>query len=207
MKIFTTKDIPQIASALNGGEVGIIPTDTVYGMVGKVLDGDAIEKIYRLKSRPADSRFIIIASNHEALEILGLETSNKVLNFLSRIWPGPVSVELPTTEKTPEHISRGHNRVSIRIPDNAFLLELLKLTGPLVATSANKSKQPTVKNIREAKKVFGNSVDFYLDGGVLPSVASTLIGFKSDGKLEVYREGKLPGTKMKQIWDGTELYN
>ena len=68
------------------------------------------------------------------------------------------------------------------------MLDLLKQTGPLVAPSVNPEGQSPAKNIAEARKYFGDKVDFYQDGGRLGSLSSTVISV-SDGVHKVVRFG------------------
>ena len=74
------------------------------------------------------------------------------------------------------------------MPDKKDLLELLKITGPLLAPSANHKGEKPALIIEEAKVYFGNKVDFYVDEGKLESLPSTLIKIE-DGKIVVLREG------------------
>lgn len=70
----------------------------------------------------------------------------------------------------------------------------MKITGPLVAPSANLEGLPPAKTIKEAKKYFGKNIQIYLDGGKLESLPSTLIEIKK-GKWKALREGEV---KIKQ---------
>ena len=75
------------------------------------------------------------------------------------------------------------------MPEFPALRALLRVTGPLVSTSANISGNPSsAKTIKEAQAYFRKKVDFYVDRGVLKSAPSTLISIK-DGKPVVERLG------------------
>jgi len=78
--------------------------------------------------------------------------------------------------------------LAIRMPKDEWLLDIIRKTGPLVAPSANLQNAPTVKNMDEAIAIFGDDVDFYVDGGVCEGVSSTLAKFNGD-KLEILRPG------------------
>ncbi len=73
---------------------------------------------------------------------------------------------------------------------NKKLFSLLQKTGPLVAPSANPQGLTPASNIKEAKKYFGDRVDFYIAGGTLISKPSTIIKINKNGEIEVLR-GKL----------------
>jgi L-threonylcarbamoyladenylate synthase len=64
----------------------------------------------------------------------------------------------------------------------------LKISGPLIAPSANWEGYEPAKNIKEAKKYFGNKV-FYLDRGDLISKPSSLIDLRTK-KIQILREGE-----------------
>lgn len=160
---------------LKNGGVGIIPTDTIYGLVGRADLPDTVTRISQLKNRSDGKGFIVLISSIADLDLFGIKLSTEVSEFLNKYWPGKVSVVMSPT-------------LSFRLPDKKDLIEVLKQTGPLVAPSANLEGEPPAKNIDEARKYFGDKVDFYEDGGTLDSLPSTLVRIK-DNKIEVLREG------------------
>lgn len=163
-----------IVSILKNNGVGVLGTDTIYGLVGSALSKKAVERIYQLKKRAPSKPFIILISDLNDLNHFNIKIDQFIKNFLQEIWPNPVSVVIET--------------LAFRIPNKPDLLELLKQTGPLVAPSANPEGLPPAQTIKEAKKYFGNNVDFYLDEGKLISEPSTLIEIKN-GKINILRQG------------------
>ena len=189
-----------IVKILKKDGVGIIPTDTLYGLVGSAFSKKAVERIFEIKGRPKNSAVIVLISSIKDLEKFGI--NRKILPLLrgsaqrargSYFWPEKTSVILPCTStwiQKLKYIHRGEDAIAFRLPKKKSLIELLRKTGPLVAPSANPSGLPPAKNIKEAKKYFGNNVDFYLAGGTLKSQPSTLIKINKNGEIEVLR-GKL----------------
>lgn len=173
---------------LKKGGVGVIPTDTIYGLVGQALSPEAVERISKIKNRPDKKGFIVLISSIEDLRIFGIELSETAKIFLNKFWPGKVSVEFFSTLPKYEYLRRPDNTNAFRFPDKPDLIDLLKETGPLIAPSANPEGLPPARNISEAKQYFGDKVDFYEDGGNLESQPSTLVRIKDD-KIEVLREG------------------
>ena len=88
--------------------------------------------------------------------------------------------------------------MAFRVPNNEFLLKLLKIIGPLVAPSANFEGEDPAKNIVAAKKYFNDSVAFYIDAGELKSKPSTVVKLEKE-KLTILREGaaKIPKEFLK----------
>ena len=80
--------------------------------------------------------------------------------FLRANWPGPLSVILPAPGDEFKYLHRGANSLSFRLPDDNWLLNLLKKSGPLVAPSANIEGQAPAETIDQAVNYFDNKVDF-----------------------------------------------
>ena len=180
---------PQIVKLLQEGKVGVIPTDTIYGIVGSALDEKVVEKIYLLRKRNSDKPFIILISQLSDLEQCGIQLTQAQKDFLTKHWPNPLSVALPVTSEKFRYLHRGKKSLAFRMPKDEKLLELLKETGPLVAPSTNFEGEKYAETIKEAKKYFGKKVDLYLDGGRIKSKVSTLVNLSKDGIPTILRIG------------------
>lgn len=181
-------DYKKAAGLLKRGEVGIVPTDTLYGVVGRAFDENVVERIYKLKGRDKTKPFIILISSLGDLELFGIEVEKETSLVLEKYWPGKVSVILPCDEESLSYLHRGTNSLAFRLPRKPKLEELIKKTGPLVAPSANPEDAAPALSVGEASDYFGEKVDFYLDEGVLESLPSSIIKM-SQGKPEVVRDG------------------
>lgn len=159
--VFT--DLQDAASILVNGGVGIIRTDTLYGVVARADNEAAVERIFQVKGRtPTKSPIVLIASNDQLFD--SYDTS--VYDYLQKQWPGPRSIILPST-KAPAWLQRGNNSVAYRLPDYPGLCQLIATTGPLIAPSANPEGDPPAMTIDEAVAYFGDNVDFYVDSGTV----------------------------------------
>jgi len=177
-----------IVNILKGGGAGVLPTDTLYGLVGSATSKKTVSRIYRLKKRMPKKPCIILISNIKELSEFSIILNTSDKEILKKFWPGKVSVVLPCPEKKFFYLHRGTKTLAFRLPQDKKLLAILKKVGPLLAPSANPEGFPPAKNINQAKKYFGEKVDFYSDGGKLKSRPSTLVSLKN-GKVEVLREG------------------
>lgn len=177
-----------IATQVKQGKIGVIPTDTIYGLVGSALNKDTVERIYCLRKRTPSKPMIILISTIKDLEKFSLTPSRWEASFLNKIWPNPVSVVLPVPSRKWNYLHRGINTLAFRMPKSVKLRNLLKKTGPLVAPSANFEGEKPAATIKEAKKYFGDEVDFYIDGGELNSPPSTLIQI-TNNKINILRQG------------------
>jgi L-threonylcarbamoyladenylate synthase len=176
---------------LKPGTIGVIPTDTVYGLVARAADQIAVERLYQLKKRD-DKPGTLIAANIEQLEDLGLK--HRYLKAVEQFWPGAVSVIIPAADPQLAYLHRGKMTLAVRIPDNSKLQKLLQKTGPLLTSSANPPGQPTATTIDQVKQYFGNQIDFYEDGGDLSDRQPSTVIRIIDDAIEVLRQGavKIP---------------
>jgi len=172
---------------LKKGGVGVIPTDTVYGLVASVVNPVAVKKVIEIKNRSDGKGFIVLISSFDDLKLFGVTLTETARIFLQKFWPGSVSVILESANPEFDFLKKD-GTIAFRLPAKNDLIEILKQTGPLIAPSANPEGQPPAKNITEAKNYFLDKVDFYEDGGTLDSAPSTLVRIAGD-KVEVLRQG------------------
>jgi len=155
------------AKHLKSGKVGIIPTDTIYGISCLASSKENIEKIYEIKGRDYTKPFIVLISRIENLKEFGISPSDKESEILSKYWPGPVSIILDIKDDKFHYLHRGKMSLAFRLPDDKKLIYILNKTGPLVSTSANISGLPTINGVMEAGEYFDKTLDFMLDIGPL----------------------------------------
>jgi L-threonylcarbamoyladenylate synthase len=168
------------------GTIGVIPTDTVYGVVARAADPEAVARLYALKHREGKPG-TLVAANMEQLEELGLK--HRYLKAVEQFWPGALSVIIPCADPALAYLHQGKMSLAVRIPAKKEFQELLALTGPLLTSSANHPAEPPATTITEAKNYFGDEVDLYFDGGDLSdNKPSTIIRIVDDA-IEIIREG------------------
>ena len=165
-----------------------MPTDTIYGLVGSALSPQAVARIYKLRKRNLKKPFIILIGSLKDLELFKIRPDKFTRKILNKIWPNAVSVVLPCRSKDFSYLHRGTKSLAFRLPKNKNLLAFLIKTGPLVAPSANPEGLNPAQTINQAKRYFGESIDFYVDGGTIKGAPSTLIAIKNK-KITVLREG------------------
>jgi L-threonylcarbamoyladenylate synthase len=168
----------EAARRLSLGEVGVLPTDTLYGLVGSALKPAVVERVYALRRRELGKPMIVLISGWEDFERFHLGIEKQTRQLLEKVWPGPVSVVLPAAGDGLSYLHRGTGSIAFRMPAKPELRALLQMAGPIVAPSANLAGEPPAQNIAEAKAYFGDEV-FYLDEGELHNPASALL----DGRL------------------------
>ena len=177
--------IAEIASILRQkGAVAVVPTETVYGLVGRVCDPLCREKIYELKHRDPAKHLGWFVSDIGQLEKAGIHLSGHAALLAEKFMPGPLTLIVKKEDGS---------TAGFRIPDHPQLLELLKAVGePLFQTSANRSGSPNALSCAGALEMLCGTPDAAADGGEIPpdALASTIVDCTGDFP-RIIRQGGL----------------
>lgn len=177
--------IAEIAAALRcEGGAAVVPTETVYGLVGRVSDPFVRDKIYQLKHRDPAKHLGWFVADLPQLEKSGVHLTGAAALLAKKFMPGPLTLIVRKDDGT---------TVGFRIPDHPQLLALLREVGePLYQTSANRSGLPNALSCQEALDMLCGTPDAAADGGNIPSdaLASTIVDCTGDFP-KVIRQGSL----------------
>jgi L-threonylcarbamoyladenylate synthase len=185
MHVFHSLHDPELVNCLKRGNVGVLPTDTLYGLVARIANPDAVERLYSLKHREKKPGTTIAASVDQ-LEELGMDRA--LLEQLRQYWPAPLSIVLPLGDDL-RHLHQGVGESPFRVVADEQLRSLLEQTGPLVTSSANQPGEPPAQTVQEAQAYFGDHIDFYVDGGDIGDRPPSTIARPTESGLEVLRQG------------------
>jgi len=178
-------DNPEIITILKAGAVGVLPTDTVYGLACVATDRTAVARLYELKAREHKPGTIIAADIQQLID-LGLK--RRYLKAVTHFWPNSISIIIPCGVGL-NYLHKGKNSLAVRLIADNSIQALIAQTGPLLTTSANHPDQPVATTVRMAQQYFNGQVDFYVNGGDLTGrLPSTLIRVVDD-VIEVLRPG------------------
>lgn len=214
------ESLQMAAQIINEGGVIVVPTDTVYGVACDPFNDDAVAKIYELKRRPRTKALQILMSGVEDLEKLGLYLPSPLdilgkkflpggYSPIARAKKGSVASNLATLCKTNETDAQNNAQNNaqteatqgVRVPDCPELMQILRVTGPLAASSANRSGNESADSVEEAFAAFGNEIPLYLNAGPTRShVASTVVGADSNDEdgIAILREGVISEREIRE---------
>lgn len=180
MKHFTAAGDPspevigELAAILRGGGVVLLPTDTIYGLHCDATNAGAADRIAAMKGREEGKPFVVIAASIDQLTSIGC----RIPEVLREIWPAPLTAIVASGAKT----------LAVRIPDTAWLRQLLAETGPLVSTSANRSGEAPVSDAAALPSDLARQLEAVLDAGPRTGKASAIVDF-TEGPPRLLREG------------------
>ena len=142
----------ELAGRLHSGSAALFPTDTVPALAARP---EAAAQLWQLKRRPARKPMILMGADAEALlAALDLPIEPQWRAMAERCWPGAVTLVLPARGRLARALHGEGSSLGLRIPACPVALELLRRTGPLATTSANRSSEPPCGTAAEAATLF-----------------------------------------------------
>jgi L-threonylcarbamoyladenylate synthase len=182
----TDPDLTAAVAAIRRGDLVVYPTETVYGLGADALDPEAIERVFEAKGRSRDKPLsmglpdVAVASDYT-------DPTDRELAFCERFLPGPVTVLLERNDRVPDALVAGRDRVGIRVPDHDIARDLARRAGPITATSANRSGEPSARRIEDVDPAIRERA-VVIDGGETPGTESTVVDVSAG---EIVRRGAL----------------
>ena len=190
----TPDGLAHAAELLRDGQAVAFPTDTVYGVGVALSRPDRLDALFELKQRPAEKRIPILVSSLAQATQGGWLVDERAERLADRFWPGALTIVLPSTDEGASQ--------AFRAPNHPVALALIGASGPLLATSANRSGEPDTLGADEVLIAFATHQDelaAVVDGGPVPGgVASTVIDL-SVTPAEILREGPITRAELASV--------
>ena len=186
--------VAEAAALIRAGELVIVPTDTIYGIVTLPLDAATIDRFYGVRHRKPEPAMPFLIDGIDRMEAL-TRTTATALRLAHRFWPGPLTLILPPAAELSATL-RGYP-IAVRVPNYPPLLPLMDAVGGrLLTTGAILSGYPPAITAQEAVALFDEGIALILDGGPAPyGVPSTILDCVSEPPV-VVRRGTLPESKI-----------
>jgi L-threonylcarbamoyladenylate synthase len=191
---------------LSQGDVVAFPTETVYGLGANAYDQNAVEKIFKIKGRPAHNPLITHISSRENLTLVTnqevIDAISPIIDRLAQFIPGPLSLVIPKNQKICSAVSAGLDTVAVRIPDHALAKALLeRCPFPVAAPSANPSNYISPTSAEHVNAQLGAQIPLVLDGGPCTvGIESTILDL-SQKNPRILRQGVISAEMLAQALD------
>lgn len=150
MEVGSQKDLLPIINRLRKGQVGVIPTDTLYGLSSCLNRPDAVNRIYTIKGRKRNKPCLILVSDLEMAKRYTRINSGqeKFIRHCCNFQSPPTTFILPAKKK-------GAPALALRLPKNVFLIKMIRsLDQAIISTSCNRSGQASLNNLKEIASLF-----------------------------------------------------
>jgi L-threonylcarbamoyladenylate synthase len=177
-------DLKEAREKIIDGKIGVYPTETAYGIAADALNEEAIEKVYEAKRRPKSKHLTVICYDLEQVE-RHAELTEEERKLVEEFMPGPLTLVVEKKDHVPDILNESF---VFRIPGSETARELAK-EGPITATSANISGEPTSYSVEDVSEELLEKVDFVLDRGELDSGPTSTIAEVNNGEIVIHRKG------------------
>jgi tRNA threonylcarbamoyl adenosine modification protein (Sua5/YciO/YrdC/YwlC family) len=172
--------VAEAVDALRSGRLIGFPTDTVYGIGADPHNEAAMAALAAVKGRAEPKPIALLVASVDEAAVFA-EFTPEACGLAAQHWPGPLTLVLRKADGAPSWIGdAARGTIGVRQPAHEDLLDLLRVAGPLAATSANPAGQPSARTAEEAKKAFGGHIACYLPGSTPGGAASTVLDVTSD---------------------------
>ena len=187
------------ATGLTEGGVIVVPTDTVYGLAVLPTFPESVKRLFAIKSRPDSVNLPIMVAGIEQLDSLGAKISPSAKTLLeSGYVPGALTLVFGIDAARAPDWLKHRDEIAVRIPDDAFLLSVIRQTGPILATSANRHGQDTPPVVAGILEQLELKPDLAIDGGSIDTVPSTLVNCNVD-PVKIERVGVIPAAEIERV--------
>jgi L-threonylcarbamoyladenylate synthase len=191
--------VREAAYAIRRGDLIVLPTDTVYGIGADAFTPSAVTKLLAAKGRGRDMPVPVLIGSRSVLQALVGELSEPARHLVEVLWPGALTIIARHTPALAWDLGDAHGTVALRMPADLLALELLKDTGPMAVSSANRSGLPPAITCENAQAQLGDAVSVYLDGGPTTSgVPSSIVDVTGDVPVLV-RPGWISLERLREI--------
>lgn len=199
--------IAAAAEAVRGGEVVVLPTDTVYGVGVDAFDADAVAAVLAAKGRGREMPMPVLVPNAQTVDGLATDVPAYARDLIRAFWPGPLTLVLHSQSSLMWDLGETNGTVALRMPQNDAALRLLAEVGPMAVTSANVSGQPPAQTILDAATQLGSVVSVYLDAGASTcSLVSTILDCTRESPV-ILRAGAISAGQIQEVLGEIELGN
>lgn len=194
----------EIRARLASGGVIAFPTDTFYGLGADPMNPKAVGRIYAIKNRPVHKPVLVLITSLKQLDDFAAEISPEAKKLIRAFWPGPLTLLFKAKPHLPQNLTAGSGKIGIRLPANAFTLELIRRIGhPLTAPSANPSGSGNLSDAKKVMQALGDKVDLIIDGGQTHETAASTVLDITVHPPKLLREGGVTLAQIENILNKT----
>ena len=181
--------IASAISALKGGRLVVMPTDTVYGIGADAFDSDAVAALLSAKGRGRDMPVPVLVGSWHTITGLVYSVPQSAKELIRAFWPGALSLVVRQAPSLQWDLGDANGTVMLRMPLHPVAIELLREVGPMAVSSANISGRPAAVTAVEAREQLGDLVEVYLDGGPAEQQAASTIVDLTGAHPRILRQG------------------
>lgn len=178
----------------------VLPTDTVYGIAARADSAVAVGRLQAAKGRDHRTPPPVLIGDLAELDELVAAVPETAHRLAAAHWPGALTLIFALSPDAPLCLGPGVDSVALRLPGHDRLRRLLRQTGPLATSSANRHDEVPATTVDEAIGNLQHRVALYVDGGPTPGrIPSTIVSFVDDPAGRLVRWGRLDPDELRRL--------
>lgn len=186
-------------SALKGGRLVVLPTDTVYGIGADAFDGAAVAALLSAKGRGRDMPVPVLVGSWHTIDGLVYSVPDSARELIRAFWPGALSLVVQQAPSLQWDLGDAAGTVMLRMPLHPVAIELLREVGPMAVSSANISGRAAAVTAADARDQLGDLVEVYLEAGPSAQGAASTIVDLTGHQPRVLREGPVTAAAVADV--------
>ena len=199
-----SSQIQEAVWVLKKGGLVAYPTDTVYGLGASMQSGQAVERIFAVKSRPRHMALPLLVASVAQIENLTDRISPSAKCMIDAFLPGALTLVMRASNRVPAYLTTKEGTIALRIPGHPVPVALIEGIGTaIVGTSANLSGNPSPVTAEEVRSQLGDQVDFIIDGGGCGGKESTIVDVTGES-FTVLRVGAVSRDQIERVCGGVK---
>jgi L-threonylcarbamoyladenylate synthase len=191
--------ISAAVTTVQAGGLVVLPTDTVYGLGADAFSPEAVAALLAAKGRGRSMPPPVLVGSVRAAAALTETLGAFGQDLIDEFWPGPLTLVLRASSTLKWDLGDTNGTVAVRMPLHPVALELLRRTGPMAVSSANKTGEPATTTAAEAEGQLGESVEVYLDGGPCADIVPSTIVDLTSGMPRILRAGAVSFDRLRKV--------
>ena len=191
--------IASAVSAVKGGRLVVLPTDTVYGIGADAFDSTAVAALLSAKGRGRDMPVPVLVGSWNTIEGLVYTVPNAARELIRAFWPGALSLVVRQAPSLVWDLGDAAGTVMLRMPLHPVAIEVLREVGPMAVSSANISGSPAAVTAQDARSQLGDLVEVYLDAGPSDQQAASTIVDLTSAQPRILRSGPVTADAIAKV--------
>jgi tRNA threonylcarbamoyl adenosine modification protein (Sua5/YciO/YrdC/YwlC family) len=191
------RGIEAAIDAVKRGDLIVMPTDTLYGIGADAFKPWAVTALLDAKGRQNPPP--VLVGSRATLDGLVFNLPTAGRDLVEAFWPGALTVVVEHAPSLQWDLGNDDGTVAVRMPLHPVALEVLRETGPMAVSSANKTGEPPANTAEEARGQLSFAVSVYLETGELPDRTPSSIVDVTGEVPRLLRAGAIPLEKLRDV--------
>ena len=192
------RGVEAAVDAVKRGDLVVLPTDTVYGLGADAFKPWAVTALLEAKGRDRQMPPPVLVGTRATLDGLVFNLPDTARDLVEAFWPGALTIVVEHAPSLQWDLGDLDGTVAVRMPLHPVALEVLRETGPMAVSSANRSGLPPATTVEQAREQLADRVSVFLDGGPAGEMASTIVDLTGADPL-VLREGAVTAAAIGEV--------